>query len=80
MTRAEARQLVKESGMFRCESCNNSFRDAYGLKLHLDSLVHHPERKVSYDCHLCNFHTIQKTIFKTHEETRKHKKRIPLIE
>ena len=76
MRRSEARRIVKESGVFRCELCNNTYSDAYVLKLHLDSLVHHPERKVSYDCNLCNFHTIQKTIFKTHENTKKHKKRI----
>lgn len=76
MNRTELRKATIEAGIYKCNLCNKVFRDAYDLKSHLNKLIHHPERKVSYDCHLCNFHTIQKTIFKTHEATRKHQRRL----
>ena len=78
MSREASRKAVLESGIYHCDTCNKSFRDSYELNLHMNRLIHHPERKVSYDCHLCNFHTIQKTIFKTHEATKKHRNRIAM--
>lgn len=61
-----------ELGRHKCDECNKCFRSPDRLKTHMDGLIHHPERRVSYSCETCNYTTKFKAVHKRHTESQRH--------
>ena len=73
---SEYRARIIASKKYYCSACDRAFRDKTVLNKHLNGLVHHPERKVNYECGKCNFKTRFLPNWTRHLKTKKHAKQI----
>jgi hypothetical protein len=55
---------------------DKSFRDAYTLKNHLNSLMHNPQNKVHYKCECCSYMSKDKSCFTKHTNSKRHKEKM----
>ncbi len=74
----KTKKVKKVKKVYRCEDCNQNFRDSWLLKRHMSGMKHNPERYKKYYCKLCNYTTPLKSRMKLHEKTKKHKKRLSI--
>ncbi len=65
-------QKVLQDKKYYCEEHDIAYMTITTLSNHFAGMKHHPERYVSYDCDVCNYHTNNKSYFNKHLNTKKH--------